>query len=181
MATDTPLITAPDDALYEVVGGRIVEKPPMGSYETDIATFLIGVLVPFVRERRLGRIMGETLFRLNAIKDLQRRPDIAFVSHERWPSHRRAPDCAIWDMVPDLAIEIVSPTNTANEVVDKVVEYFEAGVRGVWVIYPRRRQVYVYESPQSVHILALNAVLDGAPLLPGFQLPLTTLFEDEPA
>ena len=143
MATATPPDAAAEDVLYEVVDGQVVEKPPMGSFETDVATFLTGLLGPFVRERRLGRVMAETLFRIDRAKDLQRRPDIAFVSDARWPARRRAPNCAVWDMVPDLAIEVISPTNTANYVVDKIADYFGAGVRLVWVVYPRRGLVYV--------------------------------------
>jgi Uma2 family endonuclease len=117
------------------------------------------------------------LFRID--KDLQRRPDVAFVSAERWPIGRRIPDDAAWDVVPDLAIEVVSPTNTAAEVLARVREYFQAGVRRVWVVYPNERLIYTYQSPTSVRVLQAGDDLDGDPLLPGFRLPLTTLFEDQ--
>ena len=102
------------------------------------------------------------------------------MSDARWPFRRRVPDVPVWDMVPDLAIEVVSPTNTADEVQDKHLEYFRAGVRQVWVIYPRQREAYIYTSPTQVRILTGDQELDGGDILPGFRLPLAELFEDEP-
>jgi Uma2 family endonuclease len=173
------LVSVPDDMLYEVVDGKIVEKI-VGVYEADIATLLIRFLAPFVAAHRLGRVLGETIFRIDQAKNLQRRPDVAFVSHARWPAHRKPPKVAVWDMVPDLAIEIVSPSNTADHVQEKIHEYFQAGVSRVWVAYPRQQEVYVYASATQVQIVPLGQDLDGGDLVPGFRLPLTALFEDEP-
>ncbi len=80
--------------------------------------------------------------------------------------------------MPDLAVEVVSPTNTAVEVIGKVQEYFGAGVRRVWVVYPTVRQVYDYNDPASVRILRDTDALDGDPVLPGLRLPVADLFED---
>ena len=168
----------PDDMLYEVVDGKIVEKI-VGVYEVEIATFLIEFLGPCVRAHRLGRVLGEMIFRIDQAKDLQRRPDVAFISHARWPVQRKAPKVAVWDMVPDLAIEVVSPSNTANHVHEKIHEYFEAGVNRVWVIYPGQKEIYVYASPARIQVLQLGEELDGGDLIPGFRLPLAALFEDE--
>jgi Uma2 family endonuclease len=84
-------------------------------------------------------------------------------------------------VVPDLAIEVISPTNTAADVLVKVRDYFRAGVRRVWVIYPVEGEVYAYESPTVIRVLQRGDELDGEDVLPGFRLPLATLFEDEPA
>ena len=173
------LVSVPDDMLYEVVDGKIVEKI-VGVHEAEIATLLIEFLAPFARLHRLGRVFGETIFRIDQSKNLQRRPDVAFVSHARWPAQRRAPKVAVWDMVPDLAIEIVSPSNTADHVQEKIHEYFQAGVSRVWVVYPRQKEMYVYASPTQIQVLQLGQDLDGGELVPGFRLPLTALFEDEP-
>jgi Uma2 family endonuclease len=173
------LVSVPDDMLYEVVDGKIVEKI-VGVYEADIATLLIRFLAPFVAAHRLGRVLGETIFRIDQAKNLQRRPDVAFVSDARWPAHRKPPKVAVWDMVPDLAIEIVSPSNTADHVQEKIHEYFTAGVSRVWVVYPGQQEVYVYATATQVQIVPLGQDLDGGELVPGFRLPLTALFEDEP-
>jgi Uma2 family endonuclease len=176
--TSLPL-TIPDDMLYEVVDGLIVEKE-MGARDIEIATILGQYLGMFARTHRLGRALMEFIFRIDQGKDLQRRPDVAFVSHSRWPVHRRLPDVAVWDMVPDLAVEVVSPSNTADLVQKKIHEYFTAGVTAVWVIYPRQQEVYVYASPSQIQVLQLGQELDGGDVVPGFRLPLSAFFEDDP-
>jgi Uma2 family endonuclease len=171
----------PDDILYEVVDGEILEKT-VGVQESEIATLLIEFLAPFLRSHRLGKVVAETIFRIDATKDLQRRPDVAYVSAARWPVKKRAPDAPVWDLVPDLAIEVVSPTNAAVHVQAKIQEYFEAGVNGVWVIYPRQKKIHIYASasPAQIQVLQLGDELDGGELIPGFRLPLAALFEDDP-
>ena len=119
--------TIPDDMLYEVVDGQVVEKK-MGARETEIASILVQILGPYLRTNRLGKVVGEMLFRIDLEKDLRRRPDVAFVSHARWPFNRRVPNVTLWDMVPDLAIEVISESNSAYEVQEKIHEYFAAGV-----------------------------------------------------
>jgi Uma2 family endonuclease len=161
-----------------VIDGKIVEKP-VGATEVVITSILDQRLGPFASTHRLGRVVAEMVFRIDVAKDLQRRPDVAFVSHARWPYNRRVPNVAVWDMVPDLAVEVVSPTNTAFEVQRKVHEYFDAGVSRVWIIYPPQREVYVYASTNRIEVLQPGQQLDGGDLLPGFRLPLATLFEDE--
>jgi len=172
-------VTIPDDVLYEVVDGKLVVKI-VGASELEIATLLVGFLAPFVRAHRLGKILGEMIYRIDQAKDLQRRPDVSFVSHALWPFHRRVPKVAVWDMVPDMAIEIVSPSNTADHVQEKIHDYFTAGVRRVWVVYPRQQEVYVYASPAEIQVLQLGQELDGGDLIPGFRLSLAALFEDDP-
>lgn len=183
-ATDPPLdattLEPPGgETLYEMVDGQVVEKPPMGAYPTWIASLLAQSLGPFARSQKLGRVMVEMLFRIDAERKLQRRPDVAFLSFERWPRDRQVPREAAWDVIPDLAVEVVSPTNSASEVITKVREYFQAGVRGVWVVYPEESQIYLYDSPTSVNIVQAGGEIDGGTILPGFRLPVATLFEDE--
>jgi len=167
------------DALYEVVNGRIVELPPMGAYESELAFSLALALEQFVAERRLGKIVIEMLFRIDVTRNLKRRPDVAFVSTARWPFGKRVPKGEAWEMVPDLAVEVVSPSNGAAEIAEKIRDYFQTGTKRVWVIYPETRQVYIYTSIIDVRILLEPADLDGGDTLPGFRLSLTRLFEDE--
>jgi Uma2 family endonuclease len=169
----------PDDMLYEVVDGQVVEKK-MSARETEIASILVGMLTPYLRTNRLGKVVGEMLFRINLENDLRRRPDVAFVSHARWPFNRRVPDVPVWDMVPDLAIEVVSPSNTAFAVHRKIHDYFKAGVTRVWVVYPEQAEVYIYSTPQQIQVVGVGQELDGGDLLPGFRLPVAVLLEDEP-
>jgi len=91
---------------------------------------------------------------------------------------KRVPKGEAWDMVPDLAVEVVSESNSAQEVVQKVVDYLSGGSRLVWVVYPDVKQVHVYTDLTSARILTEPAELDGGDLVPGFRLSLTELFED---
>jgi Uma2 family endonuclease len=170
-------VTIPDDVLYEVVDGQIVEKE-MGARDVEIAGILFQNLGVFAHTNRLGRALMEFVFRIDQGRDLQRRPDVAFVSHAKWPVQLRVPDVGVWDMVPDLAVEVVSPSNTADQVQEKTHEYFKAGVGVVWVVYPRQQEIYVYSSLTQIRVLQLGQDLDGGDLVPGFRLPLAALFED---
>jgi len=165
--------------LYEVVDGEVVENPPMGAYESVLASLLHDCLGPFVRERGLGQAVSQTLFLIDPSKGLKRRPDLAFVSVERWPLRRRVPRTEAWEVVPDLVIEVISQSNTADQALEKIEEYFSSNVRQVWVIYPGTSKVYVYDSPTTARILQVGDDLDGGTLLPGFRLPLAVLFGQE--
>ena len=185
VAVDSPKTAASNgEMLYEVVNGQIVESFPMGAFEVNVASLIHAVLAPFAAQHRLGRAVMEMLFVLNAVAGLRRRPDVAFVSYERWPRNRRVPRTEAWDVVPDLAIEVISESNMAEEILGKIREYFEAGVRRVWVFYPTEELVYDYTSPTKNIILTRDDELDGAEVVPGFRLPLRRLYEeqgDEPA
>jgi Uma2 family endonuclease len=177
-ASATPAAAADADALFEIVNGEVLEIAPMGVYETWIASVLIQNLVA---ERNLGRAVIETLFDFTKKAGSKRRPDLAFVSYKRWPREKKVPRTEAWDVVPDLAVEVVSPTNTADEVIGKLTEYFLVGVERVWVVYPTQRQVYVYSSPTDVRIVTEGDDLTDETFLPGFRLALRTLFDDTAA
>ncbi|MFI5454919.1 MAG: Uma2 family endonuclease [Isosphaerales bacterium] len=170
------------DGLYEVIDGRFVEKP-MGAYECSLAAVICCALSRYAEDNRLGRTLPEMIFDLRPTVDRERRPDVAYVSFKRWGRDRRVPQTRSWAVVPELAVEIVSPTNTADEVAEKLEEYFKVGIRRVWVVYPRQLKVYAYTSPTEVRVLALGDELDGGDVLPGFRLALHDLFEqpNEPA
>jgi len=117
------------------------------------------------------------LFDLTTVQ-CQHRPDVAFVSYDRWPQQRRMSRTEAWEVMPNLAVEVVSLTDRVDDVVDKIAEYLRAGVECVWVSLPSRKQVYVYESPTQVRILTRADELHGEPVLPQFRLPLTALFDE---
>jgi Uma2 family endonuclease len=170
-----------EDILYEVVDDQVVELAPTGAYEVWIASVLGAHLATFVTEHQLGRAVQEMLFDLTVATGRKRRPDVAFVSFDRWPRHRRIPRIDAWEVVPNLAVEVVSRTDSGDSVVDKVAEYFHAGVERVWIVFPSQEQVYVYDSPTSVRILTRTDGLSGDPIVPLFRLPLVELFEDAAA
>ncbi len=163
--------------LYEIVDGEIVEKEPTSARASDLTSALDQLLGGFVRTHRLGRVVAEMLFRIDASTNLQRRPDLAFVSAKRWPPNRLAPATPAWDMVPDLAVEVLGPTNKAEAVDKKIDEYFKAGVEKVWVIMPMQKKIYIH-SPLKVELLTRAGTLEDSSLFPGFQLPLEQLFDE---
>lgn len=164
-----------EDKLYEVVGGQQEEQPSMGRYANLIAGRLFGQLLFYLQANPLGQAAIEELFVLNRVTDLRRRPDVAFVSRERWPLDQPNPD-GDWDVVPDLAVEVVSPRQYAEKLEAKRTEYFQAGVRQVWLVYPQLQRVHVYSNPTELFMIAPPQDLDGGALLPGFRLALTDLF-----
>ena len=164
-----------DEDLFEVVNGERQELSPMGAFENVFASEFCGVIRDFAKPRKLGTVTTETLFALRHEPLLQRRPDGAFVSRKKMKEHGLLRTSA-WDVVPDLAVEIVSSTNFADEIDAKLVDYFSAGVRQVWVIYPETRRMYVYESLQKVRGHSEDDVIDAEPLLPGFTFRLADLF-----
>jgi Uma2 family endonuclease len=176
-----PLALVDSDAakFYEVVDGKIVENPPMGARESILASFLLGLISPIARSNRLGWVVSETLFMIDPARKLKRRPDVAFVSAERWSLKLQVPASETWDVVPDLTVEVISESNSANAVARKIDEYFKAGVRTVWVIYPITNKIYVYDSPTQVRILQLGDELNGEGIIPGFHVPLSALFAPE--
>jgi Uma2 family endonuclease len=183
MATSTDLDPQVDlkrpteEALYEVVNGQRVDLPPMSAYAIWIASRLVLRLGPFAEANGLGTVVTEMLFILDSERDVRRRPDVAFVSSRRWPLDRDLPEIGDWEMIPDLAVEVISPNDLFQNVVAKVVEYFQVGVQQVWVVVPAVRQVYVYETARQIRVLAEADELDGGTLLPGFRLPVANLFQ----
>jgi Uma2 family endonuclease len=168
-------LEAPRKRLCELIEGVLVEKV-MGFRESVLAMFLVELLNAFIRPRNLGVVAGpDGTIRLFAGR--VRIPDIAFVSWDRLPG-RRVPTTPIPDLAPDLAAEILSPSNTSAEMALKRRDYFAARVRLVWEIDPDSRTVKVFTGPDAVVILTVTDPLDGGDVLPGFTLPLRDLFAE---
>jgi Uma2 family endonuclease len=173
---------AADEVLYEIIDGQRVELPPMSVYASWVASLLVRQLSVFADKHPIGQPFAEMLFRLPLNGSRNRRPDLAFVTYERWPKNRPVPLTEnAWDVVPDLAVEVTSPNDLADDIMQKITEYFQAGVRLVWIVYPLQRLVYVYESSSQVHGLTYTDELDGGSVLPGFRLPLVNLFQETTA
>lgn len=167
----------PSDALYEVINGVVVENSLMGSYPVEIASILHEYLGPFARRTGVGRAIVEMLFRIDSAT--QYRPDVAFVSHEKWPVGRRTPNSQPWEVVPDVAIEVISESDRGEEVLRKTLNYLKAGVRAVWLIYPSLETIHIFDSFTQIRVLTRDDVLDGGQIIPGFRLPMSSLFEGE--
>ena len=148
----------------------------LGVYGSLVAGNLFSHLDHKVRQDQLGRVVFETLFRIGERND--RRPDLAFISSDRWKRKWPSPGTNAWDVVPDLMIEVVSKTDRAWEVLAKVRQYFDAGARAVWLVYPNLSLIHCYESFDRIKVLTRGDELDGGQLFPGFRLRLDSFFEE---
>jgi Uma2 family endonuclease len=173
-ATESDLLSpGREKRLYELVDGVLVEKA-MGYYESYIAALLIGFLNAYLGEHDPGIVLGaDGMLRL--APDLVRAPDVSFISWDRFPGGRLVPE-PIPNLVPDLAVEVLSASNTAPEMDRKLHEYFAAGSRLVWYVEPRQKRVRVYTSPPEFSELNEGNTLDGGAVLPGFQLSIAEWF-----
>ena len=170
-ATEADAIRLHESRCYcELVDGTLVEKPmsaPEGFLGMLLGYFLNGHVIP----RRLGAVIGaDAQFRM--VEGNLRLPDVSFTRRERVPNP--IPQVGGW--CPDLCVEIVSPSNTVAELVLKRQEYFASGCQLVWEIDPRARTATRYQSADDAGELV--ETLDGGTVLPGFTLPLATLFAE---
>jgi Uma2 family endonuclease len=169
-------LEAPRKRICELIDGVLVEKA-IGFTESLLGSYLIVLLNAFVRTRNLGLVTApDGTIRLWAGR--VRIPDVAFFSWDRMPGRRRPPE-PIPTLVPDLAVEVLSRSNTPGEMLLKRQDYFRVGVRLAWEIDPRARTVAVYTSPEPpMAVLTAADTLDGGAVLPGFALPLADLFAE---
>jgi Uma2 family endonuclease len=162
-----------EDRLYELVDGVLVEKV-MGYEEACLALLLGRLLGNFVEEHDLGLVAGAD-GGLRLMPGLVRIPDISFISWRQLPN-KEIPTDPIPELAPDLAVEVLSETNTREEMQRKLKDYFLAGVQLVWYVDPDDRSVSVYTAPDQSTRLREGRTLDGGAVLPGFAVPVRQLF-----
>jgi Uma2 family endonuclease len=162
-----------ENRLCELVDGTLVEKP-MGLLESCLAVELIRLLGNFLEEFDLGIVTAPD-GTLRLMPGLVRMPDVAFISWRQLPK-RKYPNEPIASLIPELAVEILSDSNTRAEMERKLREYFFVGAQLVWIVDPIQRIVDVHRAPDTFTRLEESEVLDGGNLLPGFRLPLEQLF-----
>ena len=154
----------------EYVNGELIPKMPTSLNHGKINTSLILSLGSHVRENQLGDIYSsDTGFRIGERMLI---PDIAFVSNARIPDDmdKASP------IPPDLAVEVVSPTDVLNRIVEKAFAYLEAGTHLVWVVEPKSKTVMVYRSETDIKLLTRNDTLTGEDIVEGFSCPVAELF-----
>lgn len=173
--TAEELMRLPHDGYrYELVEGEL-RMTPVGGEHGDIAGVMAYFLIHHVRPRQLGKVVVETGFCLECQPDTVVAPDVAFLSAARVPPGGRLPRKFI-SGAPDLAVEVLSPTNTASEIQAKVRDYLAHGTRLVWVIDPDVPTVTVYRADGSTQSLQASDVLRGEDVVPGFALQVAELF-----
>ena len=172
---DAVAADARENRLCELVDGVLVEKP-MGFRESLVAALLIQRMRAFVEQRNLGVVSAPDGM-LQLSDNVVRMPDVAFIAWSRFPG-RKIPRDPAPQVAPDLAVEVLSPTNTRREMERKRSEYFTAGTRLVWQIDPDARQAEVYSSVTDHESIDKDGSLDGGDVLPGFVISLQDLFAD---
>ncbi len=163
---------ADDGRKYELVEGEVKEVP--AGVRHDAIVMRVGVaLYPYVQN--LGVLCASSAgYRM--VSGNIRSPDVSFIRRERLPEGK--PSVGFGDTAPDLAIEVLSPSEDQSELLRKVAEYFESGAQQVWVLDPEAVRALVYHSPLTVQVLDAEDTLEGGELLPGFRCKVRELLEE---
>ena len=174
-ATEEDLLEAESRTGYicELIDGTLVKKV-MATYESILALALVHFLHCYLDKNNIGTLGGEAGL-LKILAKQIRAPDVSFIRWERLPA-RGAAKPAIYALAPDLAVEILSESNTQAEMDRKLKDYFKAGVRLVWYIDPETRMRQAYTAPAKWTDIGADGSLSGGEVLPGFELALAELF-----
>jgi Uma2 family endonuclease len=164
---------------YELVDGELTEIAPMSFYAVEVANVVADAIRLHEPSMRRGRLrMGDQCYFVPTPEDLTkvRKPDLVYVTFETWPVGMPLPfyGNAI-ALVPELVVEVVSPTDDADDVISKARQYLKAGVQSVWVIYPGAREIHCFHA-NTLRVFTDESTLEGDPVLPGFTLPVASIF-----
>lgn len=172
-------VNQPENAekCFELHEGEIVETPSPSPLHGIIVALITRLLLNFVLEHKLGHVVGDnTDFELASGTVFK--PDAAYVSFSRYP---RIPDC--FAGAPDLAVEVISPTNSPKEIAFKVETYLKHGSHAVWTVYPEDKTVRVHTRAERgilTRTLTGDSALDAGAALPGFSIPVSAVFPEIP-
>lgn len=174
-ADDSFCLYSHKDEHYELVKGKVVEMTPPGGVRGGIAVNIAIPLGTFVRSHDLGRVVVESGFHLERQPDTVRGPDVSFIRKERIPE--RGLPRAFFAGAPDLAVEIVSPSDSAAGLEAKVRDYLRAGSLRVWAVYPDSKGVAVHRPGGSVLWHGEGKTIEDEELFPGFSLGLDEILD----
>lgn len=179
LMTAVELLTMPDDgSCYELIKGELTKVSPPPGHEHGLVTMNIaGPLYNYVKNKSLGKVYAaETGFLLEQSPDTVRAADVAFVRRER--IERAGPIKGYWLGAPDLAVEVVSPSDMVGRIEEKVAEWLKAGTALLWVVSPRLHTVTIYRSLTDVITLTERDHLDGGIVVPGFTVAVVDIFAE---
>jgi Uma2 family endonuclease len=161
-------------SLPELIDGILVEKP-LGHLESRLATLISYFILQFITPNKLGLVYGADC-PIRLFPEQIRMPDVTFISWSRVPNSQ-LPVGQVLEIAPELAVEVISPSNTKDEMDRKVKDYFRAGTRLVWYVYPEAQSIRVFRSPTEFDDLTAEMILSGGDVLPGFELSVKALFD----
>ena len=174
--TAEELLKMPQDGFrYELVKGELHKMSPAGNKHGKQAMRIGSALFQHVETNNLGTVFAaETGFRLSSNPDTVRAPDAAFVSRQRMEESGETE--GYWPGAPDLAVEVISAGDTYAEVEEKVFDWLDAGTLMVIVLNPRKRAATIYRSLTKIAVLTENDSIDGGDVVPGWKMPVKSLF-----
>jgi Uma2 family endonuclease len=165
-----------DGYRYELVAGRLRKMTPAGALHGVIGSRLGAAISAHVDLHHLGVVFSaDTGFKLATDPDTVRAPDVAFVARARIPASGLP--TGYWSGPPDLAVEVLSPTDRRSEIDEKIEEYLQTGARQVWFVDPSARRVTIHRANAAPESFGESDTLDGGDLLPGFRYQLSRLFD----
>jgi Uma2 family endonuclease len=159
---------------YELDEGQLVEMSPTGDAHGIVANWIAFLITAYVDKHNLGEVTAaETGFTLSTDPDVVRAPDVAFIAKARLTPITGK----FYPFAPDLAVEVVSPGDTAHQIRRKTAQFLHAGTRLIWVVYPDQRLVDVYRPDHDSTSYENVGTLDGFEMLPGLNLDLKEVFK----
>ena len=177
--TEEALQSLPEDGfIHEVVDGELVMSPKNNFDHGNICAALLTALRTFAQKHRLGVVLDSSAGYWMANRNC-RAPDISFVPKERLLALGFSPRARkFFPGAPDLAVEVLSPSNTRAETDARLRDFFASGTQVAWVINPENESVEVCHSLTDRQLIASGGDLDGEDLLPGFRFPIADLFKE---
>jgi Uma2 family endonuclease len=174
ITTAKQLLETPGLGRCELVAGELIMMSPAGFEHGVIVGNIHVCLGAFVKQRSLGIVTAaETGFVIGRDPDTVRAPDVGFIRSDRVPQVRTR---GFFEGAPDLAVEVMSPTERAGELSAKTQDWLAAGCRVVWVVDPASRTITVYRRSGETALLTITDEVAGEELLPGFRLPVAEVF-----
>jgi len=176
MSPDEFLVLPLSDVKAELVRGELRVTPPAGGQHGCVGTNLVGLLLSHLKGRGFGRVFGDGAgYELVQLPRTVRCPDASFVRANRLPKEGIGP--GLLKLAPDLAVEVLSPSESASELEEKLDDYRACGTPLIWVVDPARRTVMIVASNSPVRWLRETDILDGGEVVPGFSCGVAELFE----
>jgi Uma2 family endonuclease len=173
------LMNLPDDGYeYELREGELVQMPPCSNESSEVGLTIAAALKVFVKQHSLGLVSGaDGGYTLQRTRPTVLAPEAAFVSRDRVPPREKRR--RYLELAPDLVAEVISPSDRAGEVHQKVMLWLSHGVRILWLVDPVKETVTVYRPDRGPILLHIGDVLDGDDVIPGFTLPVADIFPEE--